>query len=79
MAIILRNAVECKRCGYLLESKGVHDYRTHSCDKSIWFMVDGGHSYLRRGWSCLGGLKGPYIERSIEVDTRIYDRCLVGY
>jgi hypothetical protein len=65
---ILVNAAECVACGHLLESLHVHDFRTHACVPRIWFMVDGGLSYLRRGWGVVGIESGPeqhYIERSI--------------
>lgn len=30
---ILRNAIECRYCGLVLESTHVHDYREHTCRK----------------------------------------------
>lgn len=80
--IILRNQAECKRCGHILKSTHVHDIWTHSCHRSVWFMVDGGLDYLRRGWGGPGMSRNPYnhyIDRSIWVDSRIYDNCLRGY
>jgi len=44
---ILRNAIQCKLCGDVIESKYRHDYVTCSCGACT---VDGGHDYLRRGF-----------------------------
>lgn len=43
--IIKRNAIQCKHCGDIIESRNVHDFRFCSCRKCA---VDGGHDYLRR-------------------------------
>ena len=66
---LTRNAAECVSCGRVLESKHRHDYRTHECKHApgVWFMVDGGLDYVRRGWGGEGKSKHPqdhYIERS---------------
>lgn len=45
MRKILVNAVKCKGCGDIIESKHRHDYVTCSCGM---VSVDGGHEYLRR-------------------------------
>ena len=42
---ILRNAIQCKICGDIIESVSVHDFKTCSCGAC---SVDGGHDYLRR-------------------------------
>ena len=42
---IIRNAIQCKRCGDIIESKHVHDFVTCKCGAC---SVDGGHDYLRR-------------------------------
>lgn len=44
---IKRNAVRCKLCGDVIESKHRHDYVTCSCGNAA---VDGGHDYLRRAY-----------------------------
>lgn len=62
--LILRNALECRKCGQIIESKSVHDFVYCSC-RSIF--VDGGHEYLRRG----GNLE-DMIERS-EMDYQEID------
>lgn len=41
----LINKIQCKKCGDVIESKTVHDYRMCSCGA---VAVDGGHDYLRR-------------------------------
>ena len=45
MARIIRNAIKCKKCGDIIESKTVHDFKFCSCGACA---VDGGHDYLRR-------------------------------
>ena len=42
---IIRNAIQCKNCGDIIESVSVHDFKTCSCGSC---SVDGGHYYLRR-------------------------------
>lgn len=42
---ILRNAIQCKICGDVIESVSIHDFKTCSCGAC---SVDGGHDYLRR-------------------------------
>ncbi len=48
MKRIIRNAIQCKHCGEIIESKSVHDFKTCKCGK---VFVDGGHEYLRRGYT----------------------------
>ena len=45
MPRIIRNAIRCKKCGDVIESKTVHDFKFCSCGSCA---VDGGHDYLRR-------------------------------
>ena len=45
MPRIIRNAIRCKKCGDIIESKTVHDFKFCSCGSCA---VDGGHDYLRR-------------------------------
>ena len=42
---ILKNAIQCKICGDVIESVSIHDFKTCSCGAC---SVDGGHDYLRR-------------------------------
>ena len=42
---IIRNAIRCKHCGDVIESRSVHDFKSCSCGASA---VDGGLEYLRR-------------------------------
>ena len=44
---IIKNRIRCKRCGDIIESKSVHDFKQCSCGT---VFVDGGHDYLRRGF-----------------------------
>lgn len=43
--MILKNAIKCNKCGDVIESTHVHDFKWCSC-KSV--AVDGGTDYLRR-------------------------------
>ena len=45
MPRIIRNAIRCRKCGDIIESETVHDFRVCSCGACT---VDGGHDYLRR-------------------------------
>lgn len=45
---ITKNAIKCKKCGEILESKYTHDFKMCSCGTC---GVDGGHSYLRRNYN----------------------------
>ncbi len=42
---IIRNAIQCKKCGDIIESFYRHDFKRCSCQACA---VDGGHSYCRR-------------------------------
>jgi len=45
MEKILVNKIRCKKCGDIIESKSVHDFKFCKCES---VAVDGGHDYLRR-------------------------------
>lgn len=45
MKKIVKNAIQCKLCGEIIESKHKHDYVECKCGACA---VDGGHDYLRR-------------------------------
>ena len=47
--IITRNAIKCKKCGDIIESKYTHDYVSCSCGLCA---ADGGLDYLRRSGNC---------------------------
>ena len=42
---IIKNIIKCNKCGDIIESKTVHDFRFCSCGS---VAVDGGTNYLRR-------------------------------
>lgn len=42
---IIHNKIRCKKCGDIIESTSVHDFKFCSCGSCA---VDGGHDYLRR-------------------------------
>lgn len=45
MKKIIRNAIKCNKCGEIIESESVHDFKFCSCGACA---VDGGHEYLKR-------------------------------
>lgn len=60
---IIRNAVQCKHCGDIIESKHHYDYVTCSCGCC---SVDGGHDYIKRGFR--NSIDEDYIELSETID-----------
>lgn len=48
MYIIKSNKAQCLKCGEIIESKSVHDFRQCQCGN---LFVDGGKEYLRRGYA----------------------------
>lgn len=42
---IVANRIKCKKCGEVIESKTIHDFKFCSCGT---ISVDGGHYYLKR-------------------------------
>ena len=64
MEKIIRNAIQCRHCGDIIESTRRHNFVTCSCKCC---SVDGGLDYLRR---CFMHSKEDYIELSetVEVD-----------
>lgn len=47
MKKLVKNAIRCKHCGDIIESKNIHDWVQCSCETCF---VDGGLDYLRRGF-----------------------------
>lgn len=43
--MIISNKIRCKKCGDVIESRSVHEFRCCSCGA---IAVDGGKEYLRR-------------------------------
>ncbi len=48
MEKIIKNAIRCKKCGDVIESKTVHDMVTCKCGCC---SVDGGKQYIRRSFT----------------------------
>lgn len=42
---IISNKIKCKKCGDIIESKSINDYKKCSCGT---VAVDGGKDYLKR-------------------------------
>lgn len=64
--IIRCNKIKCKKCGDVIESKSVHDFKWCSC-KAI--AVDGGHEYLRRVGDLEGFEELSYVTKVVEINT----------
>lgn len=62
MRKIIKNAIQCKLCGEIIESVYTHDYVECKCGACA---VDGGHEYLRRCFK----EKDCHIDLSITEDT----------
>ena len=64
MRRIIKNAIQCKLCGDIIESTDRHQYVTCKCGACT---VDGGHDYLRRSFKD----KDCYIDLSetVEITT----------
>lgn len=62
MRKIIKNAIQCKLCGDVIESTHRHDYVECKCRACA---VDGGHDYLRR---CFRET-GCYIDLSETVEV----------
>lgn len=60
---IIKNAVQCKRCRDIIESKSVHDFVICTC---VACSVDGGHEYLRR----CGNLEDMVEKSVVEPDIK---------
>ena len=45
---ILHNKIRCNQCGDVIESEYRHDFKSCRCGL---VSVDGGHDYLRRGFT----------------------------
>ena len=63
MRKIIKNAIQCKLCGDIIESTDRHAYIECKCGACA---VDGGHDYLRRSFK----EKDCYVEMSVteEID-----------
>ena len=76
---IIRNRIRCKKCGDIIESKYTHDFKECRC-KSCF--VDGGHEYLRRGFTERGcfedlseiikeeAMKCPQCNRELKIECK---------
>ena len=67
MRKILRNAIQCKHCGDIIESTSCHDFVSCSCGCC---SVDGGLDYLKREF--MHSIDEDYtdISETIEVDEK---------
>lgn len=63
MKRIIVNKIKCKKCGDIIESTSVHDFKTCKCGA---VSVDGGHDYLRRCAQSLDLIEDLSIEEGID-------------
>ena len=70
MRKIVKNAIQCKLCGEIIESTYRHEYVEYKCGACA---VDGGHDYLRR---CFKD-KGCYTDLSetVEISEKIQNNA----
>lgn len=66
---IIRNAIQCKLCGDVIESKNRHMFVTCKCGAC---SVDGGHDYFRRCFK----EEGCYVELSEAIEIPISEENL---
>ena len=59
---IIKNVIRCVRCGEIIESTSVHDFKFCSCES---VAIDGGHDYLRR---CFKTSQDDFEELSEYID-----------
>ena len=64
MRKIIKNAIQCKKYGEIIESKSRHDYVQCKCGACA---ADGGHDYLRR--SAMDTSSYVDLSESIEITT----------
>lgn len=67
--MILLNRAKCLRCGDLIFSASVHDYRQCTCGN---IFVDGGMEYIRHGFID----KSMYENKSLSIPEETYEACL---
>ena len=63
MTKIIKNAIQCKICGDVIESTHRHDFVMCKCGACA---VDGGHDYFRRCFK----EEGCFIELSETIETK---------
>ena len=67
MRKIIKNVIQCKLCGDVIESTDRHQYVTCKCGACA---VDGGHDYLRRSFK----VKDCYIYLSETVEITMKEK-----
>ena len=67
MRKIIRNAIQCKHCGDVIESTSRHSFVTCSCGCC---SVDGGLDYLRRGFMQSKEEDYTDLSETVEVDEK---------
>lgn len=75
--MIIRNKIRCKKCGDIIESVSVHDFKFCSCGACA---VDGGHDYLRRcgnleDWEDLSEVKPDMTKSSLFIRAEQDKKC----
>ena len=75
--VLIKNAIKCKKCGDIIESKYTHNFVTCSCGA---YSVDGGLDYLRRcgnlvDWEDLS----EYEEVEVTPKYKVGDKVIFKY
>lgn len=65
---IIKNAIQCKHCGDIIESRSVHDFKFCSCKSCA---VDGGHDYLERCFTNSPDIDYLELSETIELSDSI--------
>lgn len=65
---IICNKIECLKCGDIIESKNIHDFKWCKCG---YVAVDGGHDYLKR---CFGGATPEDSYKELSLQEEVLDK-----
>lgn len=67
MSRIIKNMIRCNTCGDTIESTSRHEFKYCKCGR---VFVDGGHDYLRRGYT---DSPEDYTDLSVAVEDDPYE------
>lgn len=67
--MVIKNAIKCKKCGEVIESVSLHDFKICPCGACA---VDGGHEYLRRSAPSLNVFIDLSVVKLDESDDKLF-------
>ena len=73
MEIIISNKIQCKHCGEIIESVGIHDFVTCKCETC---SVDGGHWHLSRSFRNSPEEDYIVLSETKEIDDEEYRKMM---